>query len=479
VSVRLTALVSRLAERGAAVIEVTAPRADGADEDPLIGDVEHDSRKVTAGSLFACIRGETTDGHGYAAAAVEAGAVALLVQQPVGLGVPEIVVADVRTMVGPTAAEVHDRPAERIDLIGVTGTNGKTTTVRLVSDVLRTRGRRVAEIGTLTGSLTTPEATELQRQFVQAIDRGDDAVAMEVSSHALDQHRVDGSRFRVAGFTNLGRDHLDHHLTVERYFAAKARLFEPDLCELAVIDIGSPYGRLLAESCTIPVVPVDIRDLDIECVGIRSSRFRWRDQIIDLPLGGAFNISNALLAAEIARALGVDDRDTADAMSKVAPVPGRFEAIEEGQSFVVLVDYAHTPDGLEAVLDAAGEVADGRVTVVFGAGGDRDREKRPRMGAIARRLADRVVVTSDNPRGEDPDTIIAAIISGMDTAPDVVEPDRRRAIGLALAGARPDDVVVIAGKGHETTQTTGSEVVEFDDRIVARQELRHSLGGRA
>ena len=475
-SIRLTELVSRLAERGTVVSELTAAGAKGAAVDPPINDVEHDSRQVSPGSLFACIRGEKTDGHIHAAAAVEAGAVALLVDHSVGLDVPEMVVADVRTTVGPTAAVVHGLPAERIDLVGVTGTNGKTTTVRLVSDVLRTSGRQVTEIGTLTGILTTPEATELQRQLVQAAHRGDDAVAMEVSSHALDQHRVDGSRFRVSAFTNLGRDHLDHHLTVEAYFAAKARLFEPDLCDLAVIDISSPHGQLLAETCTVPIVRVDSRAMDIVCVGIRSSRFRWRDQIIDLPLGGAFNISNALLAAEIARALGIAESDTAAAMSQVAPVPGRFESIDEGQPFAVLVDYAHTPDGLEAVLGAARAAAEGRVTVVFGAGGDRDRDKRPRMGAVARQLADRVVVTSDNPRGEDPDAIIAAIISGMDSAPDVVEPDRRRAIGAALADARTDDVVVIAGKGHESTQTTGSEVVDFDDRIVARQTLRRMQG---
>jgi UDP-N-acetylmuramoyl-L-alanyl-D-glutamate--2,6-diaminopimelate ligase len=339
-------------------------------------------------------------------------------------------------------------------------------------------GMSVTEIGTLTGALTTPEATELQRQFRRSVDRGDDVVAMEVSSHALDQHRVDGSRFRVAVFTNLGRDHLDHHTTIEAYFAAKARLFDPDLSDLAVIDVGTPHGRLLADACTIPTVTIDSRDTELICIRPGASRFRWRGRVVDLPLGGAFNVANALLAAEIASVLGVAEDDVVTAMAEVDSVPGRFESIDEGQGFSVLVDYAHSPDALAAVLRAARDTADGRVTVVFGAGGDRDREKRPRMGAIARDLADRVVVTSDNPRGEPPDAIIAAIISGMATDPDLVEPDRRSAIRLALAGAATGDIVVIAGKGHETTQTTGDRVEEFDARLVAREELRRLAGDR-
>ena len=439
-------------------------------------DVEHDSREVSDGVLFACIRGEHADGHDHAAEAVRAGAVAVLCDHPLGLGVPEIEVADVRAAVGPAAAEVHGHPADDLDVVGVTGTNGKTTTVRLVSDVLVVNGWSVLEIGTLTGALTTPEATDLQRQLAGAVDQGDRAVAMEVSSHALDQHRVDGCRFRVAAFTNLGQDHLDHHGTIEAYFAAKARLFEDTMSDLAVIDVATTHGRMLADTCTAPVVRFDSRDIETVGVTAAASRFRWRGHEVDLPLGGFFNISNGVLAAEIAVALGLDEFAVVDALAQVSPIPGRFEAIDEGQAFAVLVDYAHTPDGLETVLAAARELSTGPITVVFGAGGDRDREKRARMGAAARELADRVIVTSDNPRGEDPERIIAAIISGMDTDPDFVQADRRLAIRTALAGAGPGDTVVIAGKGHEPTQTTGAEVIEFDDRDVARSELRRLLG---
>jgi UDP-N-acetylmuramoyl-L-alanyl-D-glutamate--2,6-diaminopimelate ligase len=459
VDIHLSRLTSGLAERGFAVRTVVPDRAVAIDPDPIVRDAEHDSRRVAPGAIFACIRGERADGHEHAAEAAAAGAVALLVDHPVDVEAPQIVVGDVREAVGPVASEVHGHPSQQIALIGVTGTNGKTTTVRMVCDVLRLNGRHVTEIGTLTGSLTTPEATELQRKFAGALGRGD-------------QHRVDGSRFRIAGFTNLGRDHLDHHLTIEAYFAAKARLFEADLTDLAVIDVASPHGRLLAQTCTVPVVELDSREIELVCANSRSSRFRWRGSTVDLPLGGAFNVANAALAAEIALALGIAERDVASALAGIEPVPGRFESIDEGQPFTVLVDYAHTPDGLEAVLEAARQVADGTLTVVFGAGGDRDREKRPRMGSVARKLADRVVVTSDNPRGEDPEAIIAAIIAGMPIPPDVVEPDRRLAIRQALAGSGDADLVVIAGKGHEPTQTTGSKTVDFDDRTVAREELR-------
>ncbi|MEM9201189.1 MAG: UDP-N-acetylmuramoyl-L-alanyl-D-glutamate--2,6-diaminopimelate ligase [Actinomycetota bacterium] len=443
-----------------------------------VTDVEHDSRVVQPGALFACVPGAVHDGHDHAAAALDRGAVALLVERRLDERVPQILVADVRAAIGPAAAVVHDEPSATIPVIGVTGTNGKTTTVRLIADLLRTLGRQPIEIGTLTGVRTTPEAPELQRVLARARDDGADAVAMEVSSHALDQRRVDGTRYRVAVFTNLGIDHLDHHGDLASYEAAKARLFTPELSDMGIVSTDTPAGERIATAATIPIVPVDTTAREAAMSGPTGSRFRWRGHDVRLPLAGPFNVTNAVLAAESVAALGVEPADVASALSDVRGVPGRFETIDEGQAFTVVVDYAHTPDGLEAVLAAAREVTGRALTVVFGAGGDRDHGKRPQMGEVCRRLADRVVVTSDNPRGESPESIISAIVSGMDGRPELIEPDRRQAIRHALAGARSGDLVVIAGKGHETTQTIADEVLDFDDRVVAREELRR-LGGSA
>ena len=442
-----------------------------------VDDVEHDSRRVAPNSLFCCVSGANSDGHLPAPAAVQAGAVALLVERPLGLGVPEIEVPSVRRAMGPAAALVHGDPSSALSVVGVTGTNGKTTTVRLVTAILGSLGVRAREIGTLTGARTTPEAPELQRLLADARRAGDEVVAMEVSSHALDQHRVDGTHFKVVGFTNLGVDHLDHHGSIDDYFAAKRRLFVAEFADFAVIDTRGVWGRTLADGLDLPHVTIDDAHLVGAETGPRSSRFVWRDVQVDLPLAGIFNIANAIMAAEIVRGLGYASPEIAGALADAPTVPGRFETIEEGQEFAVVVDYAHTPDGLEAVLDAAREITERSLVLVFGAGGDRDRSKRPQMGEVARRLADRVVVTSDNPRGESPDAIISGIVSGMDRPPELIEVDRRAAIRHALAGARKGDVVLIAGKGHESTQTIGSEVVEFDDRDVARDELRR-LGGR-
>lgn len=441
-----------------------------------IDDVEHDSRRVRDGTLFSCIPGANDDGHDHAPDAVDAGAVALLVSRPLHLGVPELVVPSVREALGPVASCVHGDPSLRLDVVGVTGTNGKTTTVRLVGGILAELGAPSREIGTLTGARTTPEAPELQRILASAQRSGVHVVAMEVSSHALDLGRVDGTRFRVAAFTNLGVDHLDHHGSMEDYYQSKRRLFTDRFADLAVIDTRSEYGARLAAEVDISMVTIAESDLSTAESGARSSRFVWRGHAVRLPLGGVFNVANALMAAEIVHGLGHDPEAIAGALAGVSSVPGRFETIDEGQEFTVIVDYAHTPDGLEVVLAAAREVTERSLVVVFGAGGERDRGKRPQMGEIARRLADRVVVTSDNPRGEDPLAIIAGIVSGMARPPELVEPDRRGAIRHALAGARKGDVVLIAGKGHESTQTVGSEVFDFDDRDVARDELRRRAG---
>jgi len=447
-----------------------------AGSDERIAEIEHDSRRVGPSTLFACIPGEITDGHLHAEAAIEAGAVALLTQRRLDLGVAEIEVESVRRAVGPAASLIHGHPSRKMDVVGITGTNGKTTTVRLLAGVLRRLGTSVHEIGTLTGARTTPEAPELQRELALALAGGDSTVAMEVSSHALDLHRVDGTRFRVAAFTNLGMDHLDHHGTLEAYFDAKAMLFTPELADYAVIDATSQAGEELAKRCSVPSRVIERDSIELLGSGPRSTSFRWRGSTVDLPLGGAFNVANAVLAAEIAVALGHGVAEVVEALAASSPVPGRFESIDEGQDFTVIVDYAHTPDGLAAVLETARQVTEGKLVVVFGAGGDRDRGKRPRMGEIARRWADRVVVTSDNPRGENPLDIMAAIVSGMEQPPELVEPDRRTAIRHALAGARRGDVVVVAGKGHETTQTIGDQVIEFDDRQVVREELERREG---
>ena len=465
-SARLDAVAARLG------VELSAR-----DSTAVVDDVEHDSRRVGANTLFCCVPGIHTDGHDHAPAAVRAGAAALLVERPLDQGVPEVIVPSVRRAMGPAASLVHGDPSTALAVVGVTGTNGKTTTVRLVTSVLTALGVRAREIGTLTGTRTTPEAPELQRTLADARRVGDQVVAMEVSSHALEQHRVDGTHFRVIGFTNLGVDHLDHHGTIDDYFAAKRRLFTDGFGDLAVIDTRGFWGRTLVDGLEMPHLTIDTAHLVGAETGPRSSTFEWRGVRVDLPLAGIFNIANAIMAAEIVHGLGHAPAEIAEALARAPTVPGRFETIEEGQEFAVVVDYAHTPDGLAAVLAAAREITERRLVVVFGAGGDRDRSKRPQMGEVARRLADRVVVTNDNPRGESPEAIIAGIVSGMERPPELVEVDRRAAIRHALASARKGDVVLIAGKGHESTQLIGDEVTEFDDRDVARDELRR-LGGR-
>jgi UDP-N-acetylmuramoyl-L-alanyl-D-glutamate--2,6-diaminopimelate ligase len=437
-----------------------------------------DSRKVGPGTLFSCIRGGSVDGHSFAAGAVAAGASALLVDHELALRVAQVVVEDTRSAVGPLAASFWGHPSQRLRVVGVTGTDGKTTTTHVLASVLESAGLRTGIVGTLSGVHTTPEAPDLQERLAGFLDDGCVAVAMEVSSHALALHRVDATRFAVAVFTNLGRDHLDFHGTVERYFAAKAMLFGPGLAERATVNADDRHGRLLLDAAEIPTVTFGLADAEDLVVGPTSSTFRWRGLPVHLPLGGRFNVANALAAASAASLLGLPDADIARGLSSVPPVPGRFEPVDAGQDFAVVVDYAHTPDGLREVLTTARESArGGRVLVVFGAGGDRDAVKRPEMGAVAAVLADVTVVTSDNPRSEDPGTIIEAVTSGIPSerrAHVVVEPDRRAAIAVALEAAAPGDIVVIAGKGHETTQTIGDRVVPFDDRAVAHALLSAS-----
>ncbi len=443
-----------------------------------VTDATHDSRDVRPGSLFCCVPGAGFDGHDFAADAVASGAVALLVERPLDstpalVQTPQIVVGAVRRAMGPAAAHIHGDPSSDLKIIGVTGTNGKTSVVHLLDLVLARLGHRVQTIGTLSGARTTPEAPELQRLLANARDRNIDVVAMEVSSHALDMHRVDGTRFAAAIFTNLGHDHLDYHHTMDEYFSAKARLFEPAFTSRSIINLDDARGLQLAELTSTDVTGYRLADVEELDTNGPSSHFRWKGQPVELRLAGAHNVSNALAVATIAEQLGHDDADIADALCAVDAPRGRFEFVNIGQSFHVVVDYAHKPEALAAVLGAARSVAgDNRVLLVVGCGGDRDREKRPKMAAIGEELADVVVLTSDNPRSEDPQAIIDEMIAGLSTPSAAhVQLDRAEAIGHAIGRARPGDVVLIAGKGHEDYQVIGDDVIDFDDRLVAARAL--------
>jgi UDP-N-acetylmuramoyl-L-alanyl-D-glutamate--2,6-diaminopimelate ligase len=459
-----------------------------------ISSLAYSSQSVTPGALFFCVPGFKADGHDFAPTAVERGAAALVCQRPLGLGVPEVLVPDVRAAMGPAAARFYGDPTAELDVVGITGTNGKTTTAFLTRHLLEADGRSCGLLGTVkrvVGGVeeeverTTPEAIDLQATFRRMLDGGDRACAMEVSSHALELGRVAGIRFACRVFTNLTQDHLDFHDTMHAYFEAKRRLFrEPD--GIAVVNVDDEYGRRIAadvECVTFAIErEADYRARDVE-FDLMGSRFTCQTPAgpleLESPLPGLFNVENVLAAVAAARSLEVPGATIAEALPAFGRVPGRFEPVDEGQEFGVLVDYAHTPDSLENVLRAAREVTRGRLHVVFGAGGDRDRGKRPLMGAAARRLADRVLVTSDNPRNEPPEAIIDQVMEGA--GPDAErEVDRRRAIALAVETAEQGDVVVIAGKGHEQGQEFENGRKEpFDDCSVAREALRARVGPKA
>lgn len=485
--------------RAAGGLLVAAPEVD-----VEITGVAYDSRAVSGTDLFFCVPGARVDGHEFAAEAVAAGAVALCVERPTGAGVPEIVVSDSRKAMAHLSAAFFGYPANDLMLLGVTGTNGKTTTAFLLDAIARAAGRTTGVIGTIEtrigdehrpGVRTTPESLDLHRLFAEMRDAGVDCVAMEVTSHALALGRVEGITYSAAGFTNLSQDHLDFHADMDDYFAAKRLLFTPQYAALGAVNVDDPYGRKLFESIQIPCIgfglgtDADVRAQNVELRADGSSfelttgRGTTR---LNVSLAGAFNVYNCLTAAAIALQAGFG-LDTIEAgLTAPTSVPGRFETIARGQPFAVIVDYAHTPDSLANVLKAARRLAQaqdaqGRVLCVFGAGGDRDRAKRPVMGSVAARLADFVVVTSDNPRSEEPraiiDEILAGVVAERANGPDAILVDRREAIAEALAEARPGDVVVIAGKGHETGQEFEDVTHPFDDRIVAA-ELLDQLGWR-
>ena len=473
------------------LISALAPREVVGHAPVEIRDLAYDARAVEPGSLFFCVPGERADGHDFAPQAVEAGAVALVVERALDVAVPQLVVESARNAMPVVADEFFGRPTEQLQVAGVTGTNGKTTTAFLLYAILAAARRRPGLLGTIESRVggerrpairTTPEAIDLQRAFRDMLDAGDCSAAVEATSHGSALGRLECVRFRALVFTNLTQDHLDFHGTLEEYFDAKRRLFT-EARPPAAVNVGDDHGRRLAdelrgrqELLTFGVAnEAEIRADELE-LSPRGARFRAGGIELETRLRGRFNVENVLGAVAAARLLGIDDDAIAYGVKELRGVPGRFEAVDEGQPFAVLVDYAHTPDSLENVLRTARDLAQNRVICVFGCGGDRDRGKRPLMGRIASDLADVAIVTSDNPRSEDPDAIIAEILTGAGDAE--VEPDRREAIARAVEAAGEGDVVVIAGKGHEQGQQFADRTIPFDDREVARDALRR-LGAAA
>jgi UDP-N-acetylmuramoyl-L-alanyl-D-glutamate--2,6-diaminopimelate ligase len=469
-----------------------------------VADLVYDSREAGPGALYFCVRGERTDGHDFAPGAVAAGAVALVTSRELDLDVPQVRVADVRAAMAPLAVRFWGDPSAELRLAGITGTNGKTTTAFLLRGILESEGIRTGLLGTVKRIVggedeevvrTTPESIDLQSTFRRMIDAGDEACAMEVSSHALAYGRTAGIDFDVKVFTNLTQDHLDFHADMEDYFLSKRLLFgaDPDAgasgSGAAVVNLDDGYGQRLADELQDEGAPLltfsqlggeatfRAEDVRFDAGGARFTCHGPGGTVeVEMPLPGHFNVENALASIAAAHVLGVDAVRAAASLAEARRVPGRFEPVDEGQDFAVLVDYAHTPDSLRNVLEAARRVTAGRVVCVFGCGGDRDRDKRPLMGRIAAQLSDLAVVTSDNPRSEEPEAIIAEILAGAGSAGVEVEPDRRAAIGIALESAAPGDTVVIAGKGHEQGQEfEGGRKIPFDDRQVAREELRKLL----
>jgi UDP-N-acetylmuramoyl-L-alanyl-D-glutamate--2,6-diaminopimelate ligase len=471
-------IVAGLREAGLLAAEPAVPL-------PAITGLTADTRRLAPGMLYCAVRGTVADGHRYLPAALQAGAAAALVETPAAMALPQLLVRDGRRAAAKAAEIWYGRPAGRLDLVGVTGTNGKTTTVTLARHVLGA-AEPMGSIGTLgafdpqgasvdseAGTLTTPGPIELQATLAALVTCGARGVAMEVSSHSLDQGRVDGLVFRVAVFTNVTRDHLDYHHTFAEYFEAKARLagyLAPDGLEVVNVDdpawqklrrghrrvgYGESGGEVTAREVT---------------VGAGGARFELVTPLgtapVRLPLLGRFNVSNALAVAAAAWGMGVPVDTIADRLTHAPQVPGRMERIA-AHPCIVLRDYAHTPDALARALDALRPITSGRLLVVFGAGGDRDRGKRAPMGEIAVRLADVAIVTSDNPRTEDPERILDEVEAGM-AAPHHREVDRRRAIALALSLAREGDTLLLAGKGHEDYQVIGTEKEPFDERAIIR-----------
>ncbi len=490
--------------------------------DPGITTLSYRSDQVVPGALFFCVAGFARDGHDFASDAVARGAAALCVERQLDLPVTQVVVRSVRRAMGLVAATFYGRPSSKLLTVGITGTNGKTTSAFLAAHLLDMAGLRAGLMGTverriggrvLPAGRTTPEALDVQHDLAQMVEAGDRAAVMEVSSHALDLGRALGIEFDVVAFTNLTQDHLDYHKTLEDYFGAKCRLFlDPDFAReqtCAVINVDDPFGLQLAK--------MSVRDRVISCAvsgsvpGWGTADLEWSDYQIDQSgtrgtlvvrgsaakrvtgpadeghirleiatrLMGSFNVANTLTALGIGLSLGLDLERMLAALRGFRGVPGRMETVDAGQDFAVLVDYAHTPDSVRNVVETARDFSGGRLISVLGCGGDRDRGKRPLMGREAEKVSDIVIVTSDNPRTEDPLAIIADITAGLESPhAAIVQPDRRLAIGAAVSAARAGDVVLILGKGHESGQEFAEGTVPFDDREVAREALLALRGSR-
>lgn len=450
------------------------------DASTLVSDVTHDSRAAGPSDLFVAIRGARRDGHDFVAS-TSAGAAC--VEAVVDAPIPQLVVEDTRAAISALSARVHGDPSTAVPVIGITGTNGKTTVAHMLAAIVEAAGGMPGVIGTIGARIgadhlelarTSPEASDFQRLLRRMVEAGVSAAAVEVSSHALTFGRTAATHFAAVAFTNLTQDHLDLHGDMESYFEVKASLFS-DLRVPAIVNIDDPWGRVLAArhgSATTVGADGEYRAANV-VTGLTSSRFDLvtpeGSRPVTLPLGGLFNISNALVAAACAATIGVPLDQVTEGLASVPGIPGRMEPVAVGRAAAVIVDYAHTPDGIEQVLESVRPAVTGRLIAVVGAGGDRDADKRPAMGRAVSQ-ADIAFITSDNPRSEDPAAIIDAVVSGADgPARVVVEPDRRKAIAAAIAAGRPDDAVLILGKGHETGQEIDGRIVPFDDREVARE----------
>ena len=466
--------------------------------DADISRIEYDSRRIKPGELFACVVGTYQDGHAYAASAVEAGAAAVIAEHELELAVPQVIVPNTRRAMAELAIRLYDCPAKQLRIIGVTGTNGKTTTTYMIKAIAEKCGLKVGLIGTIRNIIgnrvistqrTTPESTELQEILRDMVNEHVDLVVMEVSSHSLDQERVYGLEFEIGGFTNLTQDHLDYHKTFENYLAAKKKLFERS--GFAVVNADDVHSAMLLEGLTLPRMSYGVREkaeisaTNIE-INVRDVEFDMSTPIgqahVSVPIPGLFNVFNAMLAAGVCIKLGFPLSAIVDGLAAVAGVTGRMEALDTtGFPFTVILDFAHTPDGIINLLTSVREFAKKRIITVFGCGGDRDKAKRPIMGEATGRYSDFCVVTSDNPRTEDPMRIIGNVLDGVNkTAVEyVVIQNRREAIRYALTHAKKDDVVVLAGKGHETYQEINNVKYPFDEKVVVEEllnELREKRG---
>ncbi len=484
------------------LLEAVEVCAAGGDPAVPVKGIAYDSRQVKPGFLFVAVKGFKTDGHEYINEAIKKGAAAVVMQRETDLppGTAWALTPDTRYAMALLAARFYDNPSSKMKMIGITGTNGKTTTANLVAAVLGAAGQKTGLIGTIHNRIgerilpvkhTTPESLDLQKLLAEMADEGVKTCVMEVSSHALALHRVAGCEFDVAVFTNFTQDHLDFHENMEEYLETKLRLFEnlslPGAKKeekYAVVNIDDPRAADIIETTGVPVYTYGIEgqadtraaDIELNARGVNFTALgRWGSCPLNLKITGLFNVYNTLAAFTVVAALGVPIATIRNALEAAGGVAGRFELVDLGQDFAVVVDYAHTPDGLENILKTAGSITTGRLITVFGCGGDRDRTKRPLMGEIAAKYSDFAVITSDNPRTEDPLRIIDEIEKGLKPAVNercyAVEPDRRKAIRMAVGTARPGDVVIIAGKGHEDYQIIGTEKFPFDDRLEAAKAL--------